>query len=465
MTLRQVQVVGAGLAGCEAAWQLACRDVPVTLTEMKPVQMSPAHHLPTLSELVCSNSLRAARLENAVGLLKEEMRRLGSLIIDCADQSALPAGGALAVDREQFSRLVTQRIDAHPLISRVCARADAIPDDELVIVATGPLTDSTFFDAINSALGTTPLHFFDAAAPIVEADSVDMSVVFRQSRYGRGGDDYINCPLDEAEYDAFWQALTSARTADVHDFDRRQIFEGCMPIEIMAARGRDTIRFGPLKPVGLTDPRTGREPYACVQLRQDNHAASLYNLVGFQTRLAFPEQQRVFRLIPGLEQAVFVRYGVMHRNTYLPSPQVLDADYSVRQREGLYFAGQITGVEGYVESAASGLVAGWQAALQYSGLSRPERLARLPGNQTVIGSLGDYISDERIRHFQPMNANFGLVADLEEKGRIKKEVRLRLMIERSLARIDQLAAEDHLRSRFVHKSDGISMHPEPYNNV
>ncbi len=465
MTLRQVQVVGAGLAGCEAAWQLACRDVPVTLTEMKPVQMSPAHHLPTLSELVCSNSLRAARLENAVGLLKEEMRRLGSLIIDCADQSALPAGGALAVDREQFSRLVTQRIDAHPLISRVCARADAIPDDELVIVATGPLTDSALFDAINSALGTTPLHFFDAAAPIVEAGSVDMSIAFRQSRYGRGGDDYINCPLDEAEYDAFWQALTSARTADVHDFDRRQIFEGCMPIEIMAARGRDTIRFGPLKPVGLTDPRTGREPYACVQLRQDNHAASLYNLVGFQTRLAFPEQQRVFRLIPGLEQAVFVRYGVMHRNTYLPSPQVLDADYSVRQREGLYFAGQITGVEGYVESAASGLVAGWQAALQYSGLSRPERLARLPGNQTVIGSLGDYISDERIRHFQPMNANFGLVADLEEKGRIKKEVRLRLMIERSLARIDQLAAEDHLRSRFVHKSDGISMHPEPYNNV
>ena len=465
MTLRQVQVVGAGLAGCEAAWQLACRDVPVTLTEMKPVQMSPAHHLPTLSELVCSNSLRAARLENAVGLLKEEMRRLGSLIIDCAGQSALPAGGALAVDREQFSRLVTQRIDAHPLISRVCARADAIPDDELVIVATGPLTDSALFDAINSALGTTPLHFFDAAAPIVEAGSVDMLVAFRQSRYGRGGDDYINCPLDEAEYNAFWQALTSARTADVHDFDRSQIFEGCMPIEIMAARGRDTIRFGPLKPVGLTDPRTGREPYACVQLRQDNHAASLYNLVGFQTRLAFPEQQRVFRLIPGLEQAVFVRYGVMHRNTYLPSPQVLDADYSVRQREGLYFAGQITGVEGYVESAASGLVAGWQAAMQYSGFSRPERLARLPGKQTVIGSLGDYISDERIRHFQPMNANFGLVADLEEKGRMKKEVRMRLMIERSLARIDQLAAEDHLRSRFVHKSDGISMHPEPYNNV
>ena len=465
MTHGRVQVVGAGLAGCEAAWQLACRGIPVTLSEMKPGQMSPAHHLPTLSELVCSNSLRAARLENAVGLLKEEMRRLGSLIIACADQTALPAGGALAVDRDQFSRLVTQHIDEHPLLRRVSVRVDAVPDDDLVIIATGPLTDSALFDAINSTLDTAPLHFFDAAAPIVEADSIDRTVAFYQSRYGRGGDDYINCPMDEAEYEAFWQALVSARTADVHDFDRRQIFEGCMPIEIMAARGRDTIRFGPLKPVGLTDPRTGREPYACVQLRQDNHAASLYNLVGFQTRLAFPEQQRVFRLIPGLEQAVFVRYGVMHRNTYLPSPQVLDADYSVRQREGLYFAGQITGVEGYVESAASGLVAGWQAALQYSGLSRPERLARLPGNQTVIGSLGDYISDERIRHFQPMNANFGLVADLEEKGRIKKEVRLRLMIERSLARIDQLAAEDHLRSRFVHKSDGISMHPEPYNNV
>lgn len=433
----QVTVIGAGLAGCEAAWQLARRGVSVTLCEMKPEHYSPAHSLPTFAELVCSNSLRAARLENAVGLLKEEMRRLGSLIIECAEQTALPAGGALAVDRELFSQAVTERIKNEPLITVIDQRVDTIPDQGVVIVATGPLTDGVLFDDIRQRLGIETLHFFDAAAPIVTADSIDYSVVFRQSRYNRGGDDYLNCPMNLEEYDRFWTELVHAEKTELPDFEKEVVFEGCMPVETMAGRGKDTIRFGPLKPVGLTDPRTGREPYACVQLRQDNRAGSLFNLVGFQTRLRFGEQQRVFRLIPGLENAEFVRYGVMHRNTFLPSPQILNPDYSVRNQPQLYFAGQITGVEGYVESAASGLLAGWQAAEQIRGLSAEQRLSMLPSARTVIGSMSRYVADPAVRNFQPMNANFGLVEPMTGKFR-QKDVRLRALAERSLQEIDQL---------------------------
>lgn len=433
----QVTVIGAGLAGCEAAWQLARRGVAVDLYEMKPDHYSPAHSLPTFAELVCSNSLRAARLENAVGLLKEEMRRLGSLIIECAEQTALPAGGALAVDRELFSQAVTDRIKNEPLIKVHDLRVDTIPDHGVVIVASGPLTDGILFEDIRQRLGIKTLHFFDAAAPIVTTDSIDYSIVFRQSRYNRGGDDYLNCPMNFEEYDRFWTELVNAERTELPDFEKEVVFEGCMPVETMASRGKDTIRFGPLKPVGLTDPRTGREPYACVQLRQDNRAGSLFNLVGFQTRLRFGEQQRVFRLIPGLENAEFVRFGVMHRNTFLPSPQILNPDYSVRNQPQLYFAGQITGVEGYVESAASGLLAGWQAAEQVRGLSAEQRLALLPSAKTVIGSMARYISDPAVRNFQPMNANFGLVEPMTGKFR-QKDVRLRALAERSLQEIDQL---------------------------
>ena len=433
-----VVVVGAGLAGCEAAWQLARNGVPVELFEMKPDQYSPAHKLPGFAELVCSNSLRAARLENAVGLLKEEMRRLGSLIIRCADQTALPAGGALAVDRDLFSDAVTGAIKKNSLINVNTRRVDSIPDEGIVIVATGPLTEGGLFEDIRKKLGIGTLHFFDAAAPIIQADSIDSTLVFRQSRYGRGGDDYLNCPMKKDEYECFWEALVNADRVELPDFEKEIVFEGCMPLETLARRGRDTIRFGPLKPVGLIDPRTGREPYACVQLRQDNRAGSLFNLVGFQTRLRFGEQQRVFRLIPGLEKAEFVRYGVMHRNTFLPSPQVLLPDYSARLRRNLYFAGQITGVEGYVESAGSGLIAGWQAANQALGTGLAERMALLPSNQTVIGAMSSYISDPAVRAFQPMNANFGLVAPLEQQIR-KKEERLQSTIQRSLAEIENLA--------------------------
>ncbi len=434
-----VRVIGAGLAGCEAAWQLANRQIPVILVDMKPAQMTPAHHLPLFAELVCSNSLRAARLENAVGLLKEEMRRLGSLLMACADATAIPAGGALAVDRDLFAACMTDHIRNHPLISVETGRIDAIEPNlqSPLIIATGPLTDGALYEDIRHRLGLETLHFFDAAAPIVTADSIDMHLAFRQSRYGRGGDDYINCPMNQREYEAFYQALISAELAEVHDFDREIVFEGCMPIETMARRGPDTIRFGPLKPVGLIDPRTGQEPYACVQLRQDNQAATLYNLVGFQTRLRQGEQRRVFQMIPGLEQAEFVRYGVMHRNTYLPSPAVLGPDYRIRQAEPLYFAGQMTGVEGYVESASSGLIAGWQAALEARGLDADERLAKLPGPVTVIGALSHYIASAQTRHFQPMNANFGLVTTLEGKFR-RKDDRLQAVIRRSLAEIDYI---------------------------
>lgn len=455
---KPVLVAGGGLAGCEAAWQLAARGIPVDLVEMKPAQMTPAHQLPTLAELVCSNSLRAARLENAVGLLKEEMRRLGSLIMVCADATAIPAGGALAVDRDQFTMAVTEIIDHEPLIRRVQMRLDRIPDEGIVIIATGPLTDGILYDDIRRALQVDTLHFFDAAAPIVDAASIDMTLAFRQSRYNRGGDDYINCPLDRDEFDRFWHELVEAELAKVHDFDRETVFEGCMPIETMAKRGYDTIRFGPMKPVGLVDPRTGKEPFACVQLRQDNRAASLYNLVGFQTRLTIGEQNRVFRLIPGLQQAEFVRFGVMHRNTFLPSPQVLEADYSVTARPGLYFAGQMTGVEGYVESASSGLLAGWQAALQVQGIERSVRQQRLPSAKTVIGSLAHYVADRQVKHFQPMNANFGLVQP--PAGRFKrKELRIQALIDQSLDEIDRFGMADpqleEVRLQLFHKTARI----------
>lgn len=438
--MRHLTIIGAGLAGCEAAWQAASRGVPVRLIDMKPGQMTEAHHSPDLAELVCSNSLRANRLENAVGLLKEEMRRLGSLILSCADATAIPAGGALAVDREQFAARVTQQVKSHPLIEYVSERVEAIPEhvDGPLIIASGPLTDGDLFTAIRDHLDLSTLHFFDAAAPIVTLDSINLDIAFRQSRYGRGGDDYINCPLNAQEYDRFYTALVAAELAEVKDFDREIVFEGCMPIESMAKRGVDTIRFGPMKPVGLVDPRTGEEPYACVQLRQDNAAASLYNLVGFQTRLKIGEQQRVFRLIPGLEQAEFVRYGVMHRNTYLPSPEILQPTYRIRRPEALYFAGQMTGVEGYIESASSGLIAGMQAAFEFLDVPAEDRLAVLPSRQTVIGALAHYVASANTRHFQPMNANFGLVEPLAGKFKRKAD-RQQAVIDRALAEIDQLA--------------------------
>lgn len=439
--MNPVTIIGGGLAGCEAAWQLVRRDIPVSLIDMKPGQMTPAHHLPLLGELVCSNSLRAVRLENAVGLLKEEMRRLDSLIIQCADATALPAGGALAVDRDSFARMVTERLRNHPLVTLVEKQVDRLPAPAagIVITATGPLTEGHLFDDIRLTLGQDTLHFFDAAAPIVTAESINTDIAFRQSRYDRGGADYLNCPMDEAAYQLFWEALVSAELADVHAFDREIVFEGCMPVESMARRGRDTIRFGPLKPVGLKDPRTGREPYACVQLRQDNQAATLYNLVGFQTRLKYGEQIRVFRLIPGLEQAEFVRFGVMHRNTYLDSPRLLAPDYSCRQRPSLYFAGQMTGVEGYVESASSGLIAGRQAAMQAAGFDEKARQDALPSAHTVIGALAHYVARAESRHFQPMNANFGLVAapDLPFKG---KSARQQAIIAQALTEIDRLGS-------------------------
>lgn len=435
--LAPVTVIGGGLAGSEAAWQLACAGVPVRLYEMKPDKMTPAHKIPELAELVCSNSLRSDRRENAVGLLKAEMRLLNSLILACADATAVPAGRSLAVDRDLFARAVTDRLEQHPQITIIRKKVDQLPQDGLVIVATGPLTSDDLAADICKALNIDTLHFFDAAAPIVYADSLNMDIVFRQSRYNRGNADYFNCPLSREQYDIFQNELVNARPAPVEDFDNLSVFEGCLPLEVMAGRGHDTIRYGPLKPVGLIDPRSQKTPYACVQLRQDNRAASLYNLVGFQTRLRQSEQKRVFRLIPGLENAEFARYGVMHRNTYLPAPQILDCDYSVRGRENLYFAGQITGVEGYVESAASGLIAGWQAALARSGISRQQRLEQVPSAATVIGSMAHYISDRRIEIFQPMNANFGLVEDLPVKIKNKAQ-RLEAIAARSQAEIGRI---------------------------
>ena len=406
-------VIGAGLAGCEAAWQIAQRGVPVTLHEMKPHAFTPAHHSAGFAELVCSNSLRSDQLTNAVGLLKEEMRQLGSLILKAADATRVPAGGALAVDREKFSDYVTQAVRSHPLIEVVLREADELPRTNAVI-ATGPLTSDKLAEKIAALPGLQTLNFYDAAAPIVSGESLDMTKVFRQGRYGRG-DDYLNCPMTREEYEAFYQALLTAEKADVHGFDGTQVFEGCMPIEVMAARGEMVMAFGPMKPVGLVDPRTGREPYAAVQLRAENSAGTMYNLVGFQTRLKWGEQKRVFSMIPGLENAEFLRYGVMHRNTFLHSPGFLDAQYGMIGRPGLYFAGQMTGVEGYVESASSGFVAGISLARRMLGLPPVDFTTR-----TAIGALAHHVSGATA-DFQPMNANFGLIDSCEKRIRNKQE--------------------------------------------
>lgn len=411
-------VIGAGLAGCEAAWQLAQRGVKVTLAEQKPSYMSPAHHSPGFAELVCSNSLKAERLESAAGLLKEEMAIMGSLLVKCARKCRVPAGGALAVDRDDFSAMVTAAVRSHENISVVERRVEAIPMDVPVIIATGPLTGGALAQAITAFLGEDTLSFYDAAAPIVTADSLDMDCAFLASRYDKGEDDaYINCPMDKEQYEAFHRALVEAQTAPLHDFDRPvTVYEGCMPIEIMAKRGADTIRYGPLKPVGLRDPKTGKRPWAVVQLRRENSSGALYNLVGFQTNLKFPEQKRVFSMVPALKNAEFVRYGVMHRNSFLNSPALLNADFSCRRAGNVYFAGQMTGVEGYMESGMSGLLAG-------SNLSR--RLAQkeplILSRETMCGALAAYISDPTVTRFQPMGANFGILPAMEPHIRDKKE--------------------------------------------
>jgi len=417
MTISPVHVIGAGLAGCEAVTQLTRHGIPVILHEMRPVKSDEAHKTAYFAELVCSNSLRAGNIENAVGLLKEEMRRLGSLIMEKAYEHQVPAGGALAVDRDGFAAAVTEAVKANPLVTVIHEEVTDLESLEgTVIVASGPLTSDALFADIKKLLKSEYLHFFDAAAPIVTADSLDYDKVYRASRYDKGGADYLNCPFyTKEEYVAFWEALCNAESAPVKDFEH-DVFEACMPIEEMAARGEDTMRFGPLKPVGLIDPRNGKEAYAVVQLRQDNAAASLYNLVGFQTHLKWPEQRRVFGMIPGLENAEFVRFGVMHKNTYLNSPQLLDKHFNLRSNKRFYFAGQMTGVEGYVESAASGLMAGLAAAravLELPEVEFPE--------VTAHGALANYISNPTIENFQPMNINFGLIPPLTVRIRKKRE--------------------------------------------
>lgn len=414
--MKEVVVIGAGLAGSEAAWQIAQAGVRVRLYEMRPSVPSPAHSTPWFAELVCSNSLRAAAVENAVGLLKEEMRQLNSLILQQADAWRLPAGGALAVDREGFSRGITEAIRQHPLITVVEEEVKTLPvEAEVAVIASGPLTAPALSEEIQRFAGNESLYFYDAAAPIVHADSLDMEKIYRASRYDKGDADYLNCPMEKEEYEAFWQELTQAETAPVREFEKTVFFEGCMPVEAMAARGIDTLRFGPLKPVGLPRPDTGRIPYAVVQLRQDNTAGTLYNLVGFQTHLRWPEQERVFRMIPGLEQAQFVRFGVMHRNTFINSPKVLLPTLQAKERLNWLFAGQLTGVEGYVESAAAGLVAGLNAARLAKG-KEPLQFPR----ESAHGALCHYITHAESKHFQPMNINFGLLPPLEERIRDKK---------------------------------------------
>ncbi len=426
-----IKIIGAGLAGCEAAWQAAEMGVKVILCEMKPDKKSAAHKSDNFAELVCSNSLRADGIANAVGLLKEEMRRMNSLIMECADKTKVPAGGALAVDRDGFSKMVTDKITSHPNIEVRYGEIGEINPDEYTIVAAGPLASDVITGEIQKLTGNDYLHFFDAAAPIVTAETIDMTKAFCAARYGKGGADYINCPMNKEEYINFWRELVSAEAAPVHDgVDNPKVFEGCMPIEIMASRGEDTMRFGPLKPVGLTDPRDNSRPYAVVQLRRDNADGSMYNIVGFQTHLKFGEQKRVFSMIPGLENAEFVRYGVMHRNTYINSPLLLDKTYKMRKYPKIYFAGQITGVEGYVESAASGLIAGRNAALSVMGREELNLDAK-----TAIGALCVYVSNESIVNFQPMNVNFGIMEDLGVRIKDKKE-KAEALAKRSLDIID-----------------------------
>ena len=430
--MMQATVIGAGLAGSEAAWQLACRGIEVRLLEMKPRQKSPAHKMDTFAELVCSNSFRSGELTNAAGLLKEELRRLGSLIVACADTTQVDAGGALAVDRQAFSHLVTQRLWQHPRIHIEEERVDAIPESGHVIVATGPLTEGPLAQNMMEWLGEEEaLSFYDAAAPIVSGASLDMDKAYFASRYGKGtGLDYINCPMDKEQYLAFWQELCQAEEAPVHGFEDKRIFEGCMPVEVMARRREDTLRFGPLKPIGLPDPKMGKEPYAVVQLRRENSQGTMYNLVGFQTHLRFPEQKRVFSMIPGLEKAEFLRYGVMHRNSYLCSPRVLDGFYRAKKDPRVMFAGQMTGVEGYVESTASGFACGLNMARSMLGLPLLEF-----STQTAIGALSRHISCYEGKNFQPMNINFGLIDGLDRRVKGKRE-RYMEISQRSLEQIE-----------------------------
>lgn len=444
---KTIHVYGAGLAGCEAAWQIAERGIPVRLFEMKPEKYTPAHHSPDFAELVCSNSLRSDSVTNAVGLLKEELTRLGSLIMEAAHATRVPAGSALAVDRALFSRYITEKVRNHPNIQVVPCEVQKVEENTVTIIATGPLTSDAMANYIENELGCGGLHFFDAAAPIVDFSSINMDVAFFASRYDKGDADYINCPMTREQYDAFYEALVSAEEAELKDFDRNlqkelKVFEGCMPVEVMAKRGYDTLRYGPLKPVGLVDKRTGKESYAVVQLRKENREGTMYNLVGFQTHLTFPEQRRVFRLIPGLENAEFLRYGIMHRNTYLNSPGLLGADYSMLTRPDVFFAGQMTGVEGYVESAGSGFVAGLNAARRILG----EDPILFPRTM-MLGAMAHYVKDGGNGAFVPMNANFGIVEPLPERVKGGKPVKYQILSDRSLAAVEEYRAEV-----FAHRS-------------
>ena len=436
----RINVLGAGLAGCEAAWQAARRGVKVKLFEMKPHKMTPAHHTTGFAELVCSNSLRSDCTTNAVGLLKEEMRRFDSLIMQAADATRVPAGSALAVDRAKFSQFITDRIRNHPNIEVVEEEVSSLEEGVITVIATGPLTSDAMAQFIKDDLGCGKLHFFDAAAPIVDAATINMDIAFFASRYDKGDADYINCPMTKEQYDAFWQALTTAEEAQLKEFDKEsqkdvKVFEGCMPVEVMARRGYETLCYGPLKPVGLIDPRVGKESYAVVQLRKENREGTMFNLVGFQTHLTFPEQRRVFRMIPGLENAEFLRYGVMHRNTYLNSPGMLDNTYAMNTRPDVFFAGQMTGVEGYVESAGSGLLAGINAANRALG---KDKLILPP--ETMLGAMADYVSRGGVGDFAPMNANFGIVTPLGYRVKGGKVAKNEKLAERALAIIDEVAA-------------------------
>ena len=435
MNSARVTIVGAGLAGCEAAWQLVRRGVPVRLIDMKPVKFSPAHKSEGFAELVCSNSLKAEHLTNASGLLKAEMRALDGLILASAERCRVPAGGALAVDRHRFTETITETLKNHPLVEFESAVIDRIPDGPCII-ATGPLTDPALTDAISQLPGAKALHFFDAAAPIVTAESLDMDKVFRASRYGRGSD-YLNCPMDEEQYNAFYDALVGAELAELHDFEKKLVFEGCLAVEILASRGRQTLAFGPLKPVGLVDPRTGKEPYAVVQLRQENEAGTLYNLVGFQTRLKWGEQKRVFSMIPGLERAEFARYGVMHRNTYLNGPEMLGANYALRGNPLLRFAGQLSGVEGYMESTASGMVAAIGLYCALTGRPEPDFTG-----QTILGALARHVCTPSA-NFQPMNANFGILEPLNARVRSKR-ARYEQMSARAIDTLNEVIKRNEL---------------------
>jgi methylenetetrahydrofolate--tRNA-(uracil-5-)-methyltransferase len=436
MSQPTITVVGAGLAGSEAAWQIAQAGVKVKLYEMRPKTQTPAHHTDKFAELVCSNSLRANTLTNAVGVLKEEMRRLNSVIINAADRCAVPAGGALAVDRHEFAAHVTDAVRNHPLVEVISEEITEIPDG-IVVIATGPLTSPALSTKLKELTGEEYLYFYDAAAPIIEKDSIDMNKVFVASRYDKGEAAYLNCPMTEEEFNRFYDALISAETVPLKEFEKEIFFEGCMPIEVLAKRGHKTMTFGPMKPVGLVDPRTGKKSYAVVQLRQDNSAATLYNIVGFQTHLKWPDQKRVFSLIPGLENCEIVRYGVMHRNTFINSPKLLKPTYQYKDRETLFFAGQMTGVEGYVESAASGLLAGINAAR----LAKGEELIELPP-ETIMGSMARYITTADPKHFQPMNANFGLVPEWPERIRDKR-LKNEKLAERALDTIQNFTQERH----------------------